>query len=57
MAAGLGLGHPTSVRAPKLASHRLASQPMRQPRGPPSGPDELGSRNFAARVAARLAVA
>ncbi|KAJ7932614.1 hypothetical protein B0H13DRAFT_1956192 [Mycena leptocephala] len=57
MAAGLGLGHPTSVKAPKLASHRLASQPMRQPRGPPSGPDELGSRNFAARVAARLAVA
>ncbi|KAJ7275253.1 hypothetical protein B0H12DRAFT_1086420 [Mycena haematopus] len=38
------------------ASYRLASQPMRQPRGPPSGPDELGSRNFAARLAPRLTV-
>ncbi|KAJ6574895.1 hypothetical protein B0H19DRAFT_1254535 [Mycena capillaripes] len=55
--AGLGIGYPTSVAAPKVASHRLVSQPMRQPRGPPSGPDELGSRNFAARVAARLTVA
>lgn len=57
MPAGLGIGHPTSVAASKVASHRLASQPMRQPRGPPSGPDELGPRNFAARVAVRVTVA
>jgi hypothetical protein len=52
---GLGLGHPISASPPK-ASHRLASQPMRQPRGPPSGPDELGPRNFAARLVPRLTV-
>jgi hypothetical protein len=55
MPAGLGLGHPISASPPK-ASYRLASQAMRQPRGPPSGPDELGSRNFAARLAPRLTV-
>ncbi|KAJ7107642.1 hypothetical protein C8R43DRAFT_1044796 [Mycena crocata] len=53
MRAGLGLGHSTSI-AQKVASHRLVSQPMRQPRGPPSGADELGSRNFAGRIATRL---
>ncbi|KAJ6519612.1 hypothetical protein C8R45DRAFT_952096 [Mycena sanguinolenta] len=52
---GIGLGHPISASPPK-ASYRLASQPMRQPRGPPSGPDELGPRNFAARLAPRLTV-
>jgi len=52
MPTGLGIGHPTAVAVQKVASHRLASQPMRQPRGPPSGPDELGSRNFAARMVA-----
>ncbi|KAJ7900122.1 hypothetical protein B0H14DRAFT_2493900 [Mycena olivaceomarginata] len=50
-----GLGHPISASPPK-ASHRLASQPVRQPLGPPSGPDELGARNFAARLAPRLVV-
>ncbi|KAJ7783553.1 hypothetical protein DFH07DRAFT_788190 [Mycena maculata] len=52
MPAGLGFGHPTSVVVQKVVSHRLASQPMRQPRGPPSGPEELGSRNFASRMVA-----
>ncbi|EIM88242.1 uncharacterized protein STEHIDRAFT_110029 [Stereum hirsutum FP-91666 SS1] len=28
----------------------MSSQPMRQPRGPPSGADELGPRNFATRI-------
>ncbi|KAJ7431809.1 hypothetical protein B0H11DRAFT_837281 [Mycena galericulata] len=51
MPAGLVNGHPNSV-ARKVSNYRLASQPMRQPRGPPSGPDELGSRNFAARMVA-----
>ncbi|KAJ7492830.1 hypothetical protein FB451DRAFT_1389173 [Mycena latifolia] len=53
MPAALGIGHPPTFVAQKAASHRLASQPMRQPRGPPSGPDELGSRNFAARMMSR----
>ncbi|KAJ7102142.1 hypothetical protein B0H15DRAFT_313615 [Mycena belliarum] len=50
MPATLGLGHPSAFVVRKASSHRLASQPMRQPRGPPSGPDELGPRNFAARM-------
>lgn len=33
-----------------MASHRMATQPMRQPRGPPSGADELGPKNFATRI-------
>ncbi|KAK2466500.1 hypothetical protein APHAL10511_002142 [Amanita phalloides] len=31
-------------------NHRLVSQPTRQPRGPPSGADELGPKNFATRI-------
>lgn len=31
-------------------SNRVASQPMRQPRGPPCGIDELGPKNFATRI-------
>ncbi|PFH52678.1 hypothetical protein AMATHDRAFT_84462 [Amanita thiersii Skay4041] len=30
--------------------HRMVSQPTRQPRGPPSGADELGPKNFATRI-------
>ncbi|KAJ6604440.1 hypothetical protein DFH09DRAFT_309490 [Mycena vulgaris] len=55
MPAALGIRRPSSFGALKAASHRLASQPMRQPRGPPSGPDELGPRNFAARIMVRVA--
>jgi hypothetical protein len=33
--------------------HRLVSQPTRQPRGPPSGADELGPKNFATRIRRR----
>lgn len=36
-----------SVVAP---GHRMVSQPTRQPRGPPSGADELGPKNFATRI-------
>ncbi|KAF7313654.1 hypothetical protein HMN09_00521900 [Mycena chlorophos] len=50
---GLGIGRPV-VAEQALAAvpvpARLASQPVRQPRGPPSGADELGSHNFAARI-------
>ena len=31
-------------------ANRVSSQPMRQPLGPPSGVDELGSKNFASRI-------
>jgi len=48
--AALGIGHPTSVG--RKAGLRLASQPTRQPRGPPAAPTELGDRNFAARMVA-----
>ena len=51
---GLGIGRPApgAVAAPALqaVSYRMASQPMRQPRGPPSGADELGPKNFATRI-------
>ncbi|KAG7448985.1 uncharacterized protein BT62DRAFT_928989 [Guyanagaster necrorhizus] len=39
-----------SVPIPVVFGHRLASQPTRQPRGPPSGADELGPKNFATRI-------
>ncbi|KAI0313820.1 hypothetical protein OF83DRAFT_1165444 [Amylostereum chailletii] len=56
---GLGLGRPAPVPAPMSPSPatvtaslplRVLSQPVRQPRGPPSGADELGPRNFATRI-------
>lgn len=50
---GLGVGRPipSIITFPTPAmSHRMASQPMRQPRGPPSGADELGPKNFATRI-------
>lgn len=59
---GLGIGRPASatfdIQQPdfqyplitSVATHRMASQPTRQPRGPPSGADELGSKNFATRI-------
>ncbi|KAJ7638625.1 hypothetical protein FB45DRAFT_740431 [Roridomyces roridus] len=52
---GLGIGRPVSVvnepqQLASVAGHRMASQPVRQPRGPPSGADELGPKNFATRI-------
>jgi len=59
---GLGIGRPASAiqvsaedaapaePIPYMVSHRLVSQPLRQPRGPPSGADELGPKNFATRI-------
>jgi len=38
------------VPATVLIAQRVVSQPMRQPRGPPSGADELGPKNFATRI-------
>jgi hypothetical protein len=56
---GLGMGRPGAQQPygtppndsnVALASHRLVSQATRQPRGPPSGADELGPKNFATRI-------
>lgn len=63
---GLGIGRPKSNVSstgliipsvtindhvdPLPVSYRMVSQPLRQPRGPPSGADELGPQNFATRI-------
>ena len=50
---GLGMGRPAPyvVQTSGLSfPHRLVSHPLRQPRGPPSGADELGPKNFATRI-------
>lgn len=50
---GLGMGRPVPyiVQAPAMSlPQRLVSHPLRQPRGPPSGADELGPKNFATRI-------
>jgi len=49
---GLGIGRPAPVApiVPAAVPQRVLSQPVRQPRGPPSGADELGPRNFATRI-------
>lgn len=57
---GLGIGRPSSSTPEEqqypivsVVSHRVVSQPTRQPRGPPSGADELGPKNFATRIRRR----
>ena len=49
---GLGIGRPSPAvpTMPIPVPQRVLSQPVRQPRGPPSGADELGPRNFATRI-------
>ena len=49
---GLGIGRPAPAvpTVPATVPQRVLSQPVRQPRGPPSGADELGPRNFATRI-------
>lgn len=50
---GLGMGRsaPFIVQAHAVSPpQRFVSQPLRQPRGPPSGADELGPKNFATRI-------
>ncbi|KAF9057387.1 hypothetical protein BJ165DRAFT_28393 [Panaeolus papilionaceus] len=42
--------HIVSVPVVAAPVHRVVSQPTRQPRGPPSGADELGPKNFATRI-------
>lgn len=59
---GLGINRPVSAtpcdqptpqQLPTVSvniGHRMVSHPTRQPRGPPSGADELGPKNFATRI-------
>ncbi|KAG1780224.1 hypothetical protein EV702DRAFT_964842 [Suillus placidus] len=46
---GLGMGRPILSAAAVPIAHKFIG-PLRQPRGPPSGADELGPKNFATRV-------
>lgn len=46
---GLGMGRPILSASPVPVAHKFIG-PLRQPRGPPSGADELGPKNFATRV-------
>jgi len=46
---GLGMGRPVPAAVPVAVAHKFIG-PLRQPRGPPSGADELGPKNFATRV-------
>ncbi|KAH9482984.1 hypothetical protein JR316_0005084 [Psilocybe cubensis] len=43
-------GSVANANTAAAAGHRMVSQPTRQPRGPPSGADELGPKNFATRI-------
>lgn len=45
---GLGLGKQPGTMTNGIIRH--VSMPLRQPKGPPSGADELGPRNFATRL-------
>ena len=57
---GLGIGRPVPTPSPvvsvsppppqQAAAIKVLSQPVRQPKGPPSGADELGPKNFATRI-------
>lgn len=46
---GLGVGRPILSASPVPVAHKFIG-PLRQPRGPPSGAEELGPKNFATRV-------
>jgi hypothetical protein len=50
---GIQQAIPIICTTPPAPGHRLVSQPKRQPRGPPSGADELGPKNFATRIRRR----
>lgn len=43
-------GQQYAYHIPSAVLQRVVSQPMRQPRGPPSGAEELGPKNFATRI-------
>jgi len=47
---GLGIGRPAPQNLQAEVPRQVSIQPARQPRGPPSGVEDLGARNFAARI-------
>lgn len=47
---GLGIGRPAVNNSQPTPSVVRLVQPVRQPRGPPAGAEDLGLKNFAARV-------
>lgn len=53
---GLGMGRPSHAHIPPVhvPIKQQVTQVLRQPRGPPASVDELGPRNFAARMHKRL---
>jgi hypothetical protein len=52
---GLGVGRTIQIQVPTMHTPpKQVTQVIRQPRGPPASVDELGPRNFAARLQKRL---
>ena len=54
---GVGMGRPHIGGAAVNQAFVRVSQPVRQPRGPPAGAEDLGSKNFASRIRSRASIA
>jgi hypothetical protein len=54
---GVGMGRPQVGGAAVNQGLVRVSQPVRQPRGPPAGAEDLGSKNFASRIKSRASIA
>ena len=54
---GVGMGRPQVGGGAVNQGFIRASQPVRQPRGPPAGAEDLGSKNFASRIKSRASIA
>jgi len=54
---GVGMGRPQVGAATVNQGLVRVSQPVRQPRGPPAGAEDLGSKNFASRIKSRASIA
>jgi hypothetical protein len=52
---GVGMGRPQIAGA--ITGLVRVSQPVRQPRGPPAGAEDLGLKNFATRIKSRASIA
>jgi hypothetical protein len=54
---GVGMGRPQVGGAASNQGLVRVTQPVRQPRGPPAGAEDLGSKNFASRIKSRASIA
>ena len=54
---GVGIGRPQVGGIAVNQGFVRVSQPVRQPRGPPAGAEDLGSKNFASRLKSRASIA